>query len=95
MAVRSHHLRVNLQRLTGSTAPPRVRLTFSERNNPLVKASGEAALLLGPLRILYYIERVDPDGFYLSRWDVEEFMARPGPRVSRQRRQPSRAVAVA
>lgn len=93
MAVRSHHLRVNLQRLTGSTAPPRVRLTFSERNNPLVKASGEAALLLGPLRILYYVERVDSEGFYLYRWDVEEFIARPGP--ERQRRQPSRAVAVA
>lgn len=93
MAARSHHQRVNLSRLTGTTAPPRVHLTFTERNSSQVKpvAGSETAIQLGPLRILYYIDRVTADGYFLSRWDVEEFMARPGPQRSRS----SRGVAVA
>jgi len=74
--------RVNLQRLTGSTAPPRVLLTFEQRNSSQVRARG-ARLLLGPLRIEYRVERTAADGLYLARWDVP------------QRRRLLRAVAVA
>lgn len=77
----SQYQRVNLHRLTGRTAPPRVRLTFDQRNSAQVRVRG-AVLLLGPMRIEYRLERSTADGIFLSRWDVPSD-------------EPSRRVAVA
>lgn len=68
--VQTTHRRVDLSRLTPRTAPPRVMLSFTERNGPHVLAGRGGLLLLGPLGVNYFVERSDAQGLYLRRWDV-------------------------
>lgn len=73
MSVRTSYRRVDLSRLTGSTAPPRVLLSFIQRNGLYVEVGRGGQLLLGPLKIAYWIERSDFDGIYLRRWDTDSW----------------------
>lgn len=63
--------RIDVASVTPRTAPPYVRLTYTQRNSSFVLPDGNDGekLLVGPLGVNYFIERSDAEGIYLRRFD--------------------------